>query len=350
MRGMDDAPGRPAPSTSVSSMVTEALSQLSAVFRRRFLFNALLPTLVFVTALTALTVSSVGPLRRIDQWWSHLDVLAQAVAVLGYLAVVWFLAGAVASQWRGIVRLFEGYPAMRVLKKLTPGIAWHRRQARLMWVGDDAAEQDGNDEDAEWPNAVLAYPRYPLIDDSEDGRYNEADILPTRLGNILLAAERYPLSRYGMDAIYFWPRLFPLLPQQFQQDYEKFLQQYELPLVVAFQASVAATAGGIVIVATQGPWWLFLAWFGGGHALAYLFYSLSLTNAEELGEQQRTAFDLYRHLLLEQWPTPADVKNEKDAFRKIQEFIVSSLDPEWQKPQLAHRRRHRTRGPSQGAT
>lgn len=348
MRGTGDAPGRPTSSKSVRSVVTEALSQLSTVFRRRFLFNALLPTLIFVTALTALVVLSIGPLRRIDQWWSRLDVIAQIVAVMGYLAVVWFLAGAVASQWRGIVRFFEGYPAMGVLKERTPGVAWHRRQAQLMWVGEDAAEQD-DDEDAEWPDAVLAYSRYPLIDDSEDGD-NEADILPTRLGNILLAAERYPLSHYGMDAIYFWPRLFPLLPQQFQQDYEKFLQQYEFPLVVAFQASVTAAVGGIVVVATQGPWWLFFAWFTGGQALAYLLYRLSLTNAEELGEQQRTAFDLYRHLLLEQWPTPADVKNEKEAFKKIQEFIVSNLEPQWQKPQLAHHRRHRTRGPSQGAT
>lgn len=322
-------------------MVPEALTQLSTVFRRRFLFNALLPTLVFVTALTALVVASVGPLRRVDLWWSRLDVLAKVVAVVGALAVIWFLAGAVASQWRGIVRLFEGYPALRVLKERTPGVAWHRRRARLMWVGEPVPGQD-DDEDAEWPNAVLAYPSYPLIDDDENAD-NEADILPTKLGNILLAAERYPLTHYGMDAIYFWPRLFPLLPQQFQEDYEKFLQQHEFPLVVAFQASITAFLGGAVIVATQGPWWLFLAWFTGGQVLAYLLYRLSLDSAEELGEQQRAAFDLYRHLLLEQWPTPADVKNEKEAFARIQEFIVSNLEPEWQRPQLAHHRRHRAR-------
>src|SRR3954451_16208119 len=53
------------------------------------------------------------------------------------------------------------------------------------------------------------------------------------LGNVLLAGERYPLERYGVDPIFFWPRLYPLLPEQFQRDYEEFVTEYEFPLVVS---------------------------------------------------------------------------------------------------------------------
>jgi hypothetical protein len=320
-------------------VVTDALTQLSTVFRRRFLFNALLPTLVFVSLLSAVVVASASSLHGLGAWWAALDVLSKAVTVLAYLAAVWFLAGAVASQWRGIVRLFEGYPAVRMLRGHTPGIAWHQARMRRLWVGVD-------DEGVE-PDAHTAYPRYPLLDENEEDV--EEDILPTRLGNILLAAERYSLSRYGMDAIYFWSRLFPLLPEQFQNDYEEFILNYEFPLVVAFESMVVAVLGGLTILLSGGSPVLFILWFGGGSLIAYVFYVLSLSSAQELGEQQRTAFDLYRHLLLEQWPTPADVMDERAAFTQIQEFIVSNMQPSWSQPQLAHSRRHHRSQPLDGS-
>jgi hypothetical protein len=321
-------------------MITEGLAQLSTVFRRRFLFNALLPTLVFSTMLAALGTAQFATLRSVGLRWMALDGLSKALAALAYLAVIWFLAGAVASQWRNIIRLFEGYPLMRVLGDRTPGLAWHSRRAYRLWQGaePDALDDDtAGGEDEGWPQQAEAYRRYLLV--QHDG--DEREVLPTRLGNILRAGERYPLTHYGMDAIYFWPRLFPLLPAQFQDDYEKFMQQYELPLVVAFEAAVSATMGGVLLLGSGGPPMLFLGWFAGGAALAYFFYWLALPNAMEIAEQQRTAFDLYRHLLLEQWPTPNDVNDEGAAFKAIEEFIVGNVGPAWGRPQQLHRRRHR---------
>jgi hypothetical protein len=323
-------------------MITEGLAQLSTVFRRRFLFNALLPTLVFSTLLVALFATQVASLHGIGLWWTGLDGLSKALVALAYLAGVWFLAGAVASQWRNIIRLFEGYPVMRILGTRTPGLAWHSRRAHRLWQGEDpdAVEDDdaeAEDHDGRGPRQSEAYRQYLLV--QHDG--DEREVLPTRLGNILRAGERYPLTHYGMDAIYFWPRLFPLLPAQFQDDYEKFMQQYELPLVIAFQTAASAMVGGILLLASSGPPMLFLSWFAGGVVLAYLFYWLALPNAMEIAEQQRTAFDLYRHLLLEQWPTPSDVNDERMAFKAIEEFVVGNIDPAWGKPQQLHRRRHR---------
>lgn len=47
--------------------------------------------------------------------------------------------------------------------------------------------------------------RYP-----EDG----GRIMPTRLGNILRAAEDRAGGRYGLDTVTFWPRLYPFLPER----------------------------------------------------------------------------------------------------------------------------------------
>jgi hypothetical protein len=193
---------------------------------------------------------------------------------------------------------FEGYPAVRLLRGHVPGIGWHTARRRRLWDGAAGVDAD--------PESV--YFRYPLLESGDE-------VLPTTLGNILLAGERYSWSRYGMDIIYFWPRLYPLLPERFQAEYEEFVINSEFPLVVAFEAMVVAALGGLAVLFTGGSPVLFVLWFLGGSLIAYAFYLLSFSSAEELAEQQRTAFDLYRHLLLEQWPTPADVRDENEAFK-----------------------------------
>lgn len=273
-------------------MIPSTLATLSTVFRRRFLFNALLPTAVFAGVLTFVVIQNVSSMRIVGAWWGRLDVISKAVALLVISAAVWFLAVAVASQWRTVVQIFEGYPAVRLLGWTAPGVSWHTQRRWELWEGDN------NDHER-------AFYRYTLIEDASEP-VEDGEVLPTTLGNILLAGERYALSRYGMDTVQFWPRLFPLLPAEFRAEYEEFIVDYEFPLVVSFLSAVTGIAGGSVTLLCGGPPLLFAACFVGGAVVAYLFYVLSFSAAEELAEQQRTAFDLYRHLLLDQWPTPPE--------------------------------------------
>lgn len=308
-------------------MVADALSQLAAVFRRRFLFNALLPTMVFTSVTAAVVFGQVDSLSAAGIWWARTDALSKVLAALGYLACIYFLAAAVASQWRGIVRLFEGYFLRDVMLRrghTAPGVRWHRRRLRaLRGVGPEA-------------DAYGAYSAYPLS-------RHEEDVLPTRLGNILLAAERYSLDHYELESILFWPRLYPLLPQQFQLDYEEFVTEHEFPLVVAFEAAMAATISAATILVCGGSPLAFAASFVGGFALAFAAYRLSLSAAEELGEQQRAAVDLYRDRLLELWPTVADVRDERATFAEIEKFVVLNMRPKWGAAHDAHQARRTVR-------
>lgn len=299
-------------------MLKDSLQQLAGLFSRRFLLNALLPTFVFVTLTTAVVVASTWTMGDASIWWNRLDLLTRFLVVLTYVAVIWFLSAVVASQWRGIVRLYEGYPLRHLAKHfgaVPVGVRWH--QQRL----DQVRKFN--------PDPVYAYYRYPSL------KHKEA-VLSTRLGNILLAGERYSSDHYGIDAIFFWPRLYPLLPETFQRDYEAFLINYEFPLVVSFEAAATAAISAAAVLLSHGSPVLFLATAAGGAVAAYLAYCSSLSSAEELAEQQRTAFDLYRDKLLNTWPTVLDVRDEKAAFRDIYDFVVFNSPPSWEESQKSH--------------
>jgi hypothetical protein len=90
---------------------------------------------------------------KLGTWWTRLDVLSKTAATLVYAAAMWFLAAAVASQWRGIARLFEGYPAKRLLSERAPGTAWHTAHRIRLWVG---IEQEHIDENPESPGLAAA--------------------------------------------------------------------------------------------------------------------------------------------------------------------------------------------------
>jgi hypothetical protein len=301
--------------------VTESLGQLSTVFPRRFLFNALLPTLVFAST-TALSVSlCFNSPETIAHWWTSTDTSTKVILGLAYLAAIWFLASAVASQWRGIIRIYEGYPLKRLMKNFARkpvGVQWHQGQLRLI------AGLNGD--------RIQAYYRYPH-------ERHLSDVLPTRLGNILLAAERYSLDHYGLDSIIFWPRLFPLLPDQVQRDYEEFVLAYEFPFVLSFLSAISTATIGTALIASQQSPVLFAAVVLGGFAVAYGAYLLGLNEATELGEQQKSAFDLYRGLLLEAWPSVDDVQDEKAAFVAIRRFVLDNTPPTWGAAQSNHHTR-----------
>lgn len=306
-------------------MITEAVQQITGLFSRRFFFNALLPTFGFTSFTLAVAILGGGATSVWLARWGNLDLLARLLLILAYIAFVYLLAAAVASQWRNIVRLFEGYPLVAVARKLrfesVVGTRWHQQRMKEL-LSESLGRPD------------QAYYKYP------PEKYL-SKLLPTRLGNILLAGERYPRDRYGIDAIYFWPRLFPLLPDAFQRDYELAVIQYQFPLVVAFQSGVSTILCSAILLGQQAPPLFFLSVLVVGFALSYAAYVLSLMSAVELSEIQRSAFDLYRDRLLMAWPSVQDVTEEKAAFLRIRAFVVQGAQPIWAKPHDTYTSRHR---------
>jgi len=142
--------------------------------------------------------------------------------------------------------------------------------------------------------------------------------MPTRLGDILRAAERRPADKYGLDAIACWPALWLLLPAEAKTE-----------LVQARSALDNAARtwlwGGLFVVWT--PWtWLALPIAIVVPALAY--YISMLTAAAAFGDLTATAFDLYRFQLYDSLhlPRPTSPTLERQDGSRVTRLLWTGLD------------------------
>ena len=227
--------------------------------------------------------------------------------------------------------------AFTTTKWSAPGIRWHRKRLNelLYAIEKVVSDMTGKRLARLQDKAATVYYRYPIDEtDGQEADGQETLLLPTMLGNILLAGESYSSEKYGMDCIIFWPRLCRLLPEQFQRDYDEFQTNFEFPLVASLLAAISALISGAALILARRSPWLFLAVFLGGFIFAYGAYCFSLSGAEELAEKQKVAFDLYRDRLLGAWPQVTDIKDEKEAVRSIRAFVFNNALPPGRKASL----------------
>lgn len=277
------------------------LDSASSLFTRRFLLNAFLPVLIVISLCLLVVIARSGGLRSIGQWWSSQEGVTQVVILLGWLAAIWFLAGLLASQFRNLTQIFEGYPLTRSrhLQRLTAYLVrqHYLRSLRLKRSGrlDEALSR--------YPEKFEHY-------------------MPTTLGNTIRAAEMYSLYRYGMDLPLVWPRLATLAPERYRVDLEEFRTDYEWLLGLSALTSISAVALGTYSLVSLGPWWLFLICFAGGFGLAIAAYAAAVTAAAEYGEQLRVGVDLYRLSVLSSMglALPKSLTAERRVWKQVQQF------------------------------
>ncbi|MGH3915375.1 MAG: hypothetical protein ACRDTC_18500 [Pseudonocardiaceae bacterium] len=306
------------------------LDRFASVLERRFLLVAFLPVLIFVVALTSVAAVAAGESTELLTAWSRFPPSVQIVSILSSLALVWLLAGFVDSQLRNLTQLFEGYPLQAVAPKLAArAAAWHvARQRELSPVlpvspppdvknkitDEDLAETAKQSLNTNGRYAEELFVLYPEDSDA---------ILPTRLGNIIRAAEDYSESRYGADYLVVWPRLAHLCSERFVQDYELVRANVDFLLVVSFLSALFGFLGGSIVLIYSGPVALFLASVLFGFGLAHLSYSSAVSAAVEYGEQIRASVDLYRLDLLRQlkFRQPSNVLEETAIWSEFDDFL-----------------------------
>jgi hypothetical protein len=149
--------------------------------------------------------------------------------------------------------------------------------------------------------------------------YHDDHILPTSLGNVLRRAEDLAGDRFGLDAVEVIPRLYPLMPPLMVTMLEDARNQVDMSARFV-GVWLAATAFGLVVLASHGLW-LIVPVFTYG--LAWLSYLACVAAARSYGGLLIRAVDVYRFELVRHLGFDPP-KNEDDE-RDLNELIMNQL-------------------------
>jgi hypothetical protein len=213
--------------------------------------------------------------------------------IAGYAVLVLLLGAVVSTGSSEIYKICEGRTRWpEGLRKW----AVKRQQARvdrLMKAAKAAKVKDRYDE------LWLELRAYPT-----NGQGDPEATYPTMLGNILAGYEQYPSTRYGMDSVFYWRRIWLQIEKEQKEEIDN-----QWCVADGFLILSAVCAGGAVVWALQalaaefgvgvarlpfGLTGLALAGVPGWLALAYLLYRVSLPFHRENGEVFKSIFDIHR--------------------------------------------------------
>lgn len=168
-----------------------------------------------------------------------------------------------------------------------------------------------------------------------------SDVMPSRFGNTLKAAENYPGERYGFDGVQFWPRLVHVIPNEYKINIDNtrnelsFLVNMSILsalfsflsiLAIFFSMSTVDQAGAdpriyFKFLSENWKYFLFAAL---GIISCYFFYNASIFSVSAFGLVIRSSFDLFRLDLLKKLGVkkPRDSIEEFKIWNQLNELIV----------------------------
>jgi len=213
--------------------------------------------------------------------------------ILGYAALVVLLGALISTLNSEIYKIYEGRTHWPSGLK-----AWgiRRQQAqvdKLQKTISSAATQ------AEYDEAWSELRVYPTSD-----RGDPEATHPTRIGNILAGYEQYPNTRYGMDSVFYWPRIWLQIDKDVKEEIDS-----QWSVADGFLTLSAIAYAGAAIWLAQALLAIFgigLAWLAFGTAslatlavpawlaIGYISYELSLPFHRENGEVFKSIFDVHR--------------------------------------------------------
>lgn len=280
-------------------MFGSVFTSATGLLDRRFTVNVLLPVLVWAGGLTALAIAGIGWPAALT-WWKARDGAEQAWLTVAAVAGVVLLAYVAAGQTMTLTRIWEGYWPRWLAR---PGVAVQRRR----WQRLDLRTPGGY---------ARRYREFPI-----DG----SDLLPTRLGNVLRAAESYPgdPERYGLDAVFFWPRLYLVLPTDVREQVDRCRGALDRAVLTAGLGVLFPFAAVPVVVWSGGGWWLWLIGAGAAGVVAVLAYRSAVDGALAFGEILRGCFDLHRLTLLDRFGLvrPETLEGERALWMALQQQL-----------------------------
>lgn len=250
-----------------------------------------------------------------QKWLAGQTTIIQAAVILTALLGVAASGILIARAATPALRLLEGYwpgwtsPLRRRLcdrlaeRAAAEAPAWQRAQARLQ-------EADPTAED------LAAYAR--LERRRRRRPASAAYFMPTPIGNILRAAERRPVDKYGLDTVAVWPHLWLLLPEATRAELRA--------ARAAVDTAVVTAIWGILFCAFTPFTWLAVPI---GLAIAAIAVTrVTPVRAQAFGELIEAAYDLHRTAIYHQlrWPLPANPQEEHRSGAQLTTYLRRGSD------------------------
>jgi hypothetical protein len=145
----------------------------------------------------------------------------------------------------------------------------------------------------------------------------EAQRMPTRLGNLLRALELHPQEKYGLDIFVCWFRLWLVLPDSVKKE------------IVIARDNLNTTARiwmwGLLFLV----WIPFTVWVVPISAIVmFLAYHWMLQAANIYGQLIESSFDLYRSKLYQElrWPLPKNAAEERKQGEQLTAYLWRGSD------------------------
>jgi hypothetical protein len=233
----------------------------------------------------------------------------QAAVIIAALLVITASGIVVQALALPVLRMLEGYwprPLDPVRRELTK-----RRSQRI----DDDAER--------WRQLARKHLAGTVTESERDEyarldrRRREAPVrpelrMPTKLGNVLRAAEARPGDRYGLDSIVCWPRLWLVLPESARKEVT------DSRKVLNVRAEIWLWAA-LFLVWTVFAWWAPVV----GVVVAFAAYRSMISAAAVYGDLVVSCYDLHRSELYKalRWPLPERPGEEQAEGRKMTQYL-----------------------------
>jgi hypothetical protein len=305
-------------------MLTKFWEGLGGKLAEQWAARILTPAFVFWTGgLAAWVWGNLGDDIRTKGWTaalqeqtSKLQTLPVALQVTLVVVILLGLVGSAAVAERltlPLLRILEGYwPTW--LGGWLQQRNFTRRQAAYMRAAELARRRDDKGLTAEEDGELARL--------EEQLRHAPATLpltMPTRLGNLLRAAEARPRERYGLDTVVCWPYLWLVLEKDTKDE-----------LTQARGALNAGTRfwfwGALFAVWTVWTWWALLVAIV---VCASTYYVSMLSAAEVYGDLLEASFALQRTELYAslRWPPPASPNEELADGQALTAYLWRGLAP-----------------------
>lgn len=330
------------------------LTTLTGKLSNRFLISAFLPCLVICSIFMALVVYSIGP-DGILKTWNDQPAQAQAIIMIFYIALIYFIASLLTAFIGPVIRIYEGYweglPIdVKRWKDYRKGYYQREMEFYCNKIRDnnDHTYSLVNDENAIKNMGFRTYhDKLKKLGAHEKKCYRERYInfppcdrkdllMPTRFGNVMVSYESRPALRYGMSSTLLWPHLYVIISEkkgkliELLTDARASLESLVFISILGalFMALGVPYAifGAIIGIEHAGPIFLFTFW--GGIAIWWLAYRGAIESARNYGDLMNTAFDLYHTELLKTLGLDEDLslENERKLWGKVNALYYRGKD------------------------